>query len=106
MNKKGLNEKYEVGLMIISVVIIIAMMIGMTLYPETGKAIGAAVMHTLTHTFGSTMQLVTVIVLIFLVALAFSKYGNIRFGNCKPQYRTVSWVAMMFFTGLGAGTVY
>ena len=106
MNKKGLNEKYEVGLMIISVVIIIAMMVGMTLYPETGKAIGAAVMHTLTHTFGSTMQLVTVIVLIFLVALAFSKYGNIRFGNCKPQYRTVSWVAMMFFTGLGAGTVY
>ena len=105
-NKKGLNEKYEVGLMIISVVIIIAMMIGMTLYPETGKAIGAAVMHTLTHTFGSTMQLVTAVVLIFLVALAFSKYGNIRFGNCKPQYRTVRWVAMMFFTGLGAGTVY
>lgn len=105
-NKKKLNEKYEVGLMLISVVIIIGLMIGMTLFPETGKAIGAAIMHALTYTFGSVMQLITVIVLIFLVALAFSKYGNIRFGNCKPQYRTVSWVAMMFFTGLGAGTVY
>lgn len=32
--KKKLNEKYEVGLMIVSIVIILALMIGMTLYPE------------------------------------------------------------------------
>lgn len=104
--KKKLNEKYEVGLMIVSIVIILALMIGMTLYPEAGKAIGAQVMHALTYTFGSVMQFFTVIVLVFLVALAFSKYGNIRFGNCKPEFKTMSWVAMMFFTGLGAGTVY
>lgn len=104
--KKTLNEKYEVGLMIISVVIIVGLMVGMTLFPETGKTIGAAVMHALTYTFGSVMQLVTAVILIFLVALGFFKYGNIRFGNCKPEYKTVSWVAMMFFTGLGAGTVY
>lgn len=104
--KKKLNEKYEVGLMIVSIVIILALMIGMTLYPEAGKAIGAQVMHALTYTLGSVMQFFTVIVLIFLVALAFSKYGNIRFGNCKPEFKTMSWVAMMFFTGLGAGTVY
>lgn len=41
--KKKLNEKYEVGLMIVSIVIILALMIGMTLYPEAGKAIGAQV---------------------------------------------------------------
>lgn len=94
--KKKLNEKYEVGLMIVSIVIILALMIDMTLYPEAGKAIGAQVMHALTYTFGSVMQFFTVIVLIFLVALAFSKYGNIRFGNCKPEFKTMSWVAMMF----------
>lgn len=103
---KKLGDRYEVGLMAVSVVIILALMIGLTMFPEEGKALGANVMYMLTHTFGSTMQLVTVVVLVFLVALAFSKYGNIRFGNCKPQYKTVSWVAMMFFTGLGAGTVY
>ena len=32
--KKKLNEKYEVGLMIVSIVIILALMIGMTLYTE------------------------------------------------------------------------
>ncbi len=105
-NKKGLNEKYEVGLMIISVIIILALMVSLTMFPEAGKEIGADVMRVLTHTFGSTMQLITAVILIFLVGLGFSKYGNIRFGNCKPEYRTMSWVAMMFFTGLGAGTVY
>ena len=59
--KKKLNEKYEVGLMIVSIVIILALMIGMTLYPEAGKAIGAQVMHGLTYTFGSVMQFFTVI---------------------------------------------
>ena len=40
------------------------------------------------------------------MALGFSKYGSIRLGKEKPDYKTSSWVAMMFFTGLGAGTVY
>lgn len=107
MNEKNkLTEKYEVGLMIISVAIILTLVTGMTLFPAKGAEIGATVMHVLTHTFGSVMQLFTMIVLIFLVALAFSKFGNIRFGTCKPEYKTSSWVAMMFFTGLGAGTVY
>ena len=30
----------------------------------------------------------------------------IRLGNKKPKFKTMSWVSMMFFTGLGAGTVY
>lgn len=105
-DKRKLSDKYEVGLMIISVIIIAALAIGMSVFPERGKEIGAAVMHMLTHTFGSVMQLITMVILLFLVALAFSKYGNIRFGNSKPEFKTMSWVAMMFFTGLGAGTVY
>lgn len=105
-DNKKLNEKYEVGLMAVSLVIIIALVAGLTMFPEEGKAIAASIMNLLTHTFGSTMQFLTVIILIFLVALGFSKYGDIRLGNSKPEFKTVSWVAMMFFTGLGAGTVY
>ncbi|MCI1958923.1 MAG: BCCT family transporter [Clostridia bacterium] len=102
----GLSDKFEIGLMIISILIVIALVAGLSIFPEQGKVFAANVMYVLTHTFGSTMQIITIIVLLFLVGLGFSKYGNIRFGHCKPQYKTISWVAMMFFTGLGAGTVY
>ncbi|MCI1931172.1 MAG: BCCT family transporter [Clostridia bacterium] len=102
----GLRDKFEIGLMVISILIVIALMAGLSMFPEQGKTFAANVMYVLTHTFGSTMQIITIIVLLFLVGLGFSKYGDIRFGHCKPEYRTISWVAMMFFSGLGAGTVY
>lgn len=105
-NKSKLSDKYEVMLMIISLLVITVIVVGLTMYPEQGKAIAGSVLHMLTNTFGSTMQLITVIIIIFLVGLCFSKYGNIRLGNSKPQYSTLSWVAMMFFCGNGAGTVY
>lgn len=104
--KESLGERYEIGLIIVSIMIILGVMLGLTLFPTQGKDMGAAIMQFITHTFGSVVQLFTIVVLLFLIALAFSKYGNIRFGNTKPDYSTASWVAMMFFSGLGAGTVY
>ncbi len=104
--KTKLTEKYEVGLMIVSVFIVALMVVGLTVWPDKGKEIAGNLLNMLTHTFGSTMQFITVIILVFLIILGVSKYGNIRLGNKKPKYRTLSWVSMMFFTGLGAGTVY
>ena len=104
--KKPLSQRYEVGLMVVSVIIVAALVAGISIFPEKGKEVASAAMHMMTYTFGSTMQFITVIILIFLVALGFSKYGSIRLGKEKPDYKTSSWVAMMFFTGLGAGTVY
>ncbi len=82
------------------------MVIGLTVFPETGVAISHAIMHLLTHSFGSAMQFIAFGILVFLIALSFSKYGDIRLGNEAPEYPIVSWVAMMFFCGNGAGTVY
>ena len=104
--KQGLSGKYEVGLMVISIAIIVALVAGLTMFPVQGKQIAANAMYLITNTFGSTIQIFTVGVLLFLIALCFTKYGDIRLGNEKPQYKTVSWVAMMFFCGNGAGTVY
>lgn len=106
MDKKPLSEKYEVGLMIASLIVVGIMVIGLTVFPEQGVAISHAIMHLLTHTFGSVMQLIALGIFFALIILALSKYGNIRLGNSKPEHPVVSWVAMMFFCGNGAGTVY
>ncbi|WP_217649754.1 BCCT family transporter [Saccharopolyspora flava] len=45
---------------------------------------------------------------IFALFLAFSKYGRIPLGNDGegPEFRTVSWIAMMFSAGMGIGLMF
>jgi len=46
--------------------------------------------------------------LAFSVYLAVSRYGRIRLGGDdeRPEFRTVSWVAMMFSAGMGIGLMF
>jgi glycine betaine transporter len=46
--------------------------------------------------------------LAFSLYLAFSRYGKIRLGGQdeQPEFRTVSWIAMMFSAGMGIGLMF
>ncbi len=45
---------------------------------------------------------------VFVIWLAASRYGNIPLGRDdeEPEFRTVSWVAMMFSAGMGIGLMF
>ncbi len=45
---------------------------------------------------------------VFVIWLALSRYGNIKLGRDdeEPEFRTVSWVAMMFSAGMGIGLMF
>ena len=45
---------------------------------------------------------------VFVIWLAASKYGNIPLGRDDeaPEFRTVSWIAMMFSAGMGIGLMF
>ncbi|YAL84032.1 BCCT family transporter [Dermacoccaceae bacterium W4C1] len=45
---------------------------------------------------------------VFAIFLAASRYGNIPLGvdGEKPEFRTVSWIAMMFSAGMGIGLMF
>jgi choline/carnitine/betaine transport len=45
---------------------------------------------------------------IFSLWLAFSKYGRVPLGRDdeEPEFRTVSWIAMMFSAGMGIGLMF
>lgn len=45
---------------------------------------------------------------VFMVAIAFSKYGNIKLGHDdeEPEFSTGSWVAMLFAAGMGSGLLF
>ncbi|MDE1460716.1 BCCT family transporter [Spartinivicinus poritis] len=48
------------------------------------------------------------IFVIFCLILLLSPYGKIRIGgaNAKPQYSTLSWLAMLFAAGMGIGLMF
>jgi choline/glycine/proline betaine transport protein len=45
---------------------------------------------------------------IFLIYLAASKFGKLRIGgqNAKPEFKTLSWFAMLFSAGMGIGLLF
>lgn len=46
--------------------------------------------------------------LLFVIYVAFGKYGTIRLGgpDAKPEFSKFSWVAMLFSAGMGIGLLY
>ena len=61
-----------------------------------------------TTDFGWLYLIAMLSFVIFVIAIACSKYGNIKLGpdDSKPEYSTVSWFAMLFGCGMGVGLVF
>lgn len=53
--------------------------------------------------FGKFYLWLGFICVIFLLFIALSKFGNIRLGNAPPQFSRLSWTAMLYSAGMGAG---
>lgn len=62
----------------------------------------------LIHNGGWAFMLAASCFVVFALWLAVSRYGRIHLGveGEKPEFRTVSWVAMMFSAGMGIGLMF
>lgn len=60
------------------------------------------------NNFGWFFILSVNVFLIFMVYLAFSKFGNMRIGGqgAKTEFKTISWFAMLFSAGMGIGLLF
>jgi choline/carnitine/betaine transport len=72
-----------------------------------GKAANAALNWVMTNT-GWLFVLAASGFVVFVLWLAVSRFGAIPLGHDdeKPEFRTVSWVAMMFSAGMGIGLMF
>jgi glycine betaine transporter len=68
----------------------------------------AVLFNFLVPNFGWVFILSSFGFLAFSLYLAFSRYGKIRLGRQdeQPEFRTVSWIAMMFSAGMGIGLMF
>ncbi|WHY74934.1 glycine betaine uptake BCCT transporter [Fictibacillus enclensis] len=67
-----------------------------------------AVQNFLQDKFGWFYLLSATAFLVFVLFLAFSKFGRIRLGDPddRPEYSTITWFAMLFSAGMGIGLVF
>ncbi|MDW7674127.1 MAG: BCCT family transporter [Bacillota bacterium] len=58
--------------------------------------------------FGWSYLLGATFFLVFVIVIAFSKYGDIKLGkdDDKPEFSTTTWFAMLFSAGMGIGLVF
>lgn len=61
-----------------------------------------------TGSLGWLFVLVTTACVLFVLYLGLSRYGSIRIGKDheKPEFKTSSWIAMMFAAGMGIGLMF
>jgi BCCT family betaine/carnitine transporter len=91
-----------------SIAVILMACLPLIMFPESGGEYLNGLYRDITGYFGFLYLLSGVAVLLFLLWLAFGPYGKVRLaaGDEKPEFSTLSWTAMLFCAGVGAGLLY
>jgi glycine betaine transporter len=76
--------------------------------PQIAYNVISGVMNYTLSTLGWVYIVGYAAVSLFLLALAFSKYGKMKFGAPadKPEFSFFSWISMLVGAGIGCGLVY
>jgi glycine betaine transporter len=106
--RRGTGSTIDPGVFWVSLVISVLFVLWGVLFTDNLAAVASAVLGWLIASFGWVFILASFGFLIFVIFLAFSRYGKIKLGkdDDEPEFRTVSWVAMMFSAGMGIGLMF
>ncbi|XDZ51069.1 BCCT family transporter [Neisseriaceae bacterium CLB008] len=75
-------------------------------YPDQSIVMADKMMFWATSVFTAPVLLFAFLAILFVLVLAFSKYGKIKLGAGKPEYSTPSWIFMFILSGIGSSTLY
>jgi choline/glycine/proline betaine transport protein len=91
-----------------SVILIVAMITLVLIFSESAEEFFNKVQTNVSE-FGGWLYVLSVnVFLIFVLFLAFSKFGKIRLGgkDAEPEFKTLSWFSMLFSAGMGIGLLF
>lgn len=78
------------------------------LSPDSLGAVAGSLLTGVMDNFGWLFIIAASIFTIFVIVIAVSKFGRIPLGKDDetPEFKTSSWISMMFATGMGIGLVF
>ncbi|MBF6618455.1 BCCT family transporter [Pollutimonas thiosulfatoxidans] len=88
--------------------LILALVLFAVVAPSAAKATFDATQAWILTNLSWFYVLTVAIILLAVVYLAFSRYGDIKLGpdHSQPDYRNVTWFAMLFSAGMGIGLMF
>lgn len=102
--ENNLLAKRPINVIAVAIVFLVVVSLGSWLIfkPEAAVSAIGAVQATSISVLSPFYLWLGLGCLVYLLYFSFSKYGNIRFGNGKPEFKTFNWLVMMFCAGMGS----
>lgn len=96
------------GVFAIAAALSVAVIVWAFISPDAISEVGSASLDWVTHHFGWMFGALAVVVIIFMMILGYGRTGGVRLGSDdeKPDFSTVSWIAMLFSAGIGIGLLF
>jgi BCCT family betaine/carnitine transporter len=91
-----------------AITVILAFIVMVSINPTVAAKFLNTILTYITGSFGWLFMMVGLGSLVFLLWLAFSRFGKIKLGDAdtKPTFSTYSWIAMIFTCGVGGSLIY
>jgi len=91
-----------------ALIVLAALLVLCGVFPQLADRVFSSAQAWVISHFDWFYTLVVSMFPVFLVMLAFSRYGDIRLGpdDAKPEFNFISWSAMLFAAGMGIGLMY
>ena len=106
MKKNNNRKNVEVGLIIVSVAILVIFVIFMIVKSEATLESISGFFWKMIAVLGPFIEVFGFIMFILAIYLGVGKYGKVRMGDCKPEYSTYSYIAMMLLASLASAALY
>ncbi|WP_217510675.1 BCCT family transporter [Vibrio metschnikovii] len=102
------NSTVLIPVFIPAVIVIALMVVGTISNPSLAGNVFSTTLAYITETFGWFYMLAVALFLIFIVSLAFTRWGNIKLGpdHAEPEYSFPAWFAMLFSAGYGIALLF
>lgn len=88
----------------VAIVILVAIMLFIS--PDTTYSTIANLRLLIGDMLSSYYLLIGLLFILLILGLSFSKYGNIRLGDSKPEYTNFQWGSMIFTSTMAADIVF
>src|SRR5690625_1588430 len=101
--KRTVSNVFTYSAVIVGILVVLG-----AIFPNQFGDISGSISAWVTEYFGWYYMILTTMLVFFCVFLMLSPIGKLKLGkpNDKPEFRTISWFAMLFSAGMGIGLVF
>lgn len=98
----------ELNVFIPAILFIAVIILCLTIYPQDTSRYINKIHHFLTWEMGGIFLVMTFLVVLCCLWLAFSRYGDILLGQSgeKPDFSLLTWLGLIFTSGTGGSLLY